>query len=129
MAEKELTIKQQTFVDCYNGDIKEAAAKADLSYGWARHLITFPHILNAIQIRQDTEIRPNNIADRQQRQEFWTKTMTDNSEEMKDRLKASELLGKSEADFTDNIALKNDERMPGAQIDIVREYLKIQITK
>ena len=42
------------------------------------------------------------IATRDERQKFWTDVMNSSSEEMRDRLKASELLGKSEADFTEN---------------------------
>jgi hypothetical protein len=41
---------------------------------------------------------------RQQRQQFWSKVAGDESQEMKDRLRASELLGKSEADFTENLS-------------------------
>ena len=37
------------------------------------------------------------------RQEFWTKVMNDPDEDMKNRLRAAELLGKSEADFLDRI--------------------------
>lgn len=103
-ARRPFTLKQQCFIDCYAGDIKEAAKKAKISYGYARQLLTKSNILAAVRNRQDTEIRPKTIADRQERQAFWTKTMRDRKEETKDRLKASELLGKSEADFTENLA-------------------------
>ena len=98
-----LTLKQQVFVDAYAGDIKEAAQKAKISYGYARRLVTKSNILKAIQNRQETEVRPKTIANRQQRQEFWTKVMYDKKRSMRDRLRASELLGKSEADFTVNV--------------------------
>ena len=102
--ERPFTGKQQRFIDCYCGDIKEAAKKAELSYDYARRLVTKSHILQAILNRQDTELRPKDIADRQERQAFWSKIMRDKNEETKDRLKASELLGRSEADFTENLA-------------------------
>lgn len=98
------TVKQQRFIDCYAGDCKEAAKKAKICYGYARQLLTKSNILEAIRNRQNTEVRPKDIADRQERQAFWTKIMRSKSEETKDRLKASELLGKSEADFTENLA-------------------------
>ncbi len=98
-----LTAKQQKFVDSYDGDLKEAAEKAGLSYGYCRRLVTKSHILQAIRERQETEIRPKLIAKRQQRQEFWTQIMNDTTANMKDRLRASELLGRSEADFTENL--------------------------
>ena len=94
-----LTIKQQKFVDCYDGDTKKAAKVAELSYDYARRLVTKSHILEAIRNRIDNEIRPSMIATRQQRQKFWTDVMNDKGELLKDRLKASELLGKSEMDF------------------------------
>ena len=102
MAKKE-TAKQQRFIDCYAGDIKEAAEKAEISYGYARNLMTKSDILEAIRNRQETEVRPMTIADRQERQTFWTQTMNDDEQSMSNRLRASELLGKSEADFTDKI--------------------------
>ena len=105
----QLTTKQQTFVDCYAGDIKEAAKKAELSYDYARRLVTKDHILEAIKNRQDTEIRPKDIAERQARQVFWTTVMRDEKAQMKDRLHASYLLGKSEADFTENLTHKFPE--------------------
>lgn len=94
-----LTDKQQKFVDCYDGDIKKAAKKAGLSYDYARRLVTKRHIVEAVRNRMDNEIRPEMIATRQERQKFWTDTMKDEEQSMRDRLKASELLGKSEMDF------------------------------
>ena len=124
MAEAELTTKQQAFVDFYDGSVKEAAQKANLSFGWARHLITFPHIIKAIQLRQNTEIRPKNIANRQKRQQFWTTVMNDFTEDMKNRLKASELLGKSDADFTENLHIKDDDKLTSAERENMRNILK-----
>ena len=98
---RQFTTKQQRLIDCFVGDIREAAEKADISYGYARNLMTKSDIIEAIQSRQDTEIRPKDIADRQQRQEFWSDIMRDEESEPSVRLKASELLGKSEGDFID----------------------------
>ena len=118
---RQFTTKQQRLIDCYAGDIKEAANKANISYGYARQLLTKSNILEAIRNRQDTEVRPKDIADRQERQSFWTQIMRDTSEDTKDRLKASELLGKSEADFTENLSHKFPEgcgvMLVGGQMD------------
>jgi hypothetical protein len=103
-AGRSFTVKQQRLIDCYAGDIQEAAKKAKICYGYARQLLTKSNILAAIKNRQETEVRPKDIADRQERQAFWTKIMRDRKEETKDQLKASELLGKSEADFTENLS-------------------------
>lgn len=117
---KQFTTKQQRFIDCYAGGIKEAAEKAGLSYDYARKLVTKTHILQAIKDRQDNELRPQAIADRQRRQEFWTQVMEDEKQETRDRLKASELLGKSEADFTENLSHKFPE---GCGVMLVREQV------
>jgi hypothetical protein len=102
-AGRKFILNQQKFIDAYNGNIKEASKKTGLSYQYCRRLATKSNVLEAIKNRQNTEVRPGTIANRQARQKFWTKVMDDEAEETKDRLKASELLGRSEADFTDNI--------------------------
>ena len=100
-----LTIKQQRFIDVFAGDIKEAAKKAGINYDYARRLATKSHIKNAIKNRVEKKIRPRDIASRKDRQQFWTEVMRGGKKKsnMRDRLRASELLGKSEADFTENI--------------------------
>lgn len=70
----------------------------------ARDLLRNPQISEAIRAREKEEVRPL-IATRQERQAFWTAVMNDTDEEMPARLKASELLGKSEGDFIDKVDL------------------------
>lgn len=62
-------------------------------------------IIDAIAIRDEIEDGPI-IASRTERKELWTNIMYDDSVEVKDRLKASELLGKSECDFSETRILK-----------------------
>lgn len=101
-----LTTKQQRFVDAYAGNATEAARQAGYKGGdntlaqAGRDNLRIPKIAEAIESRQQAENAPL-IADRQARQRFWTETMQDTGGDMKDRLKASELLGRSEADFTE----------------------------
>lgn len=60
------------------------------------------------------------VADREERQQFWTAAMREKQVEMKDRLKASELLGKSQADFVD----RHEHSGPnGAPMEIVAHDL------
>jgi len=100
-----LTRKQQVFVDAFAGNIRVAAKVADLSYTYARQLLTKHHnVRKAIHDRQEIEIRPTRIATRQERQNFWTTVMLNENVDYKDRLRASELLGRSEADFTENMS-------------------------
>jgi phage terminase small subunit len=49
----------------------------------------------------DTEVLKGHIATRKERQIFWTQMMMDEEEKASDRLKASELLGRSEVDFVE----------------------------
>lgn len=103
---KKLTGKQRKFVEFYQGNATEAARLAgykgtDLTLRQIGHQnLTKLYISQAIKARQDTEERPY-IATRQDRQKFWADVMNDESQDMTHRLRAAELLGKSEADFTE----------------------------
>ena len=101
-----LSSKQKKFVQAYMGNATEAAIKAGYSEKTARsqgqRLLTKADIKQSIQKREEKQTSAV-IATREQRQEFWTKIMYDNAADMKDRLKSSELLGRSQADFTDKV--------------------------
>jgi hypothetical protein len=125
-----LSHKLQTFVDVYDGDTNKAADIAGISRQYGRLLMVSldsasarplaREVQLAISQRRSTEMR-DKILSRQQRQEFWTKIAngdpiqvgTETNKEtgettpimaipsVSDRLRASELLGKSELDFAD----------------------------
>lgn len=63
----------------------------------------------------DVEILRGHIATKRERQVFWTLTMMDAQESIGDRMRASELLGKSERDFVDVKELG----LPGGGIAII----------
>lgn len=48
------------------------------------------------------------VVDREGRQMFWTAIMADPTMPLKERLKASELLGRSEGDFVDKLKIKDE---------------------
>lgn len=101
---KVFTIKQQKFIEAYTGNATEAARIAGYKHprtDGAKNM-TLHDVQQAIQKRNNRQVAPL-IANRQQRQEFWTGVMMDNNEDMRNRLKASEHLARSEADFTDKI--------------------------
>ena len=105
---KKLTPKQQKFVDFFDGNATQAARDAGYK-GSDRTLSVIghenlrkPNILNAI-IAREKPGRDKKIATRQERQEFWTEAQRNKDLDIKDRFKASELLGRSQADFTDNL--------------------------
>jgi len=121
------TVKQQRFIDFYNGNATEAATEAGYSKKTAPFIgaenLKKPQILEAIWNREKKR-SSKKIADREERQGFWssvfrgeltTKAILGSGEDRKevdvqptwaDRLRASELLGKSEADFTDKTILE-----------------------
>lgn len=111
--EKPLTTREQKFVEYYSGNAIDAAKKAgytgtDNTISVTAHrLLRKPKIKDAIRQREKTEKRPH-IMNRQERQAFWTKVAQDSNEDMRNRIRASELLGKSEADFTANHNVKGE---------------------
>lgn len=105
-----LTVKQKKFIEAYNGNGAEAARKAGYTdnnpRNYASELIrTNPYVKSEIVNRINADMKKT-IADRLERQSFWTGLMRDETVDFNVRLKASEHLGKSEADFTDNIKLE-----------------------
>lgn len=103
-----MTDRMRAFVDAYAGDATKAARSAGYTGSDATlrvtacNLMKDPRISEAIKGRQETQSKAT-IATRQERQELWTALLRDPEVDMRDRLKASELLGKSEADFTEKV--------------------------
>ena len=99
-----LTVKQQRFIDLYDGNGTQTAIKAGYSkktaYAIAIENLKKPIIIDAIRAREIKKTAKK-IATREERQAFWTEVMLDKEESMVNRLRAAELLGKSEADFID----------------------------
>ena len=103
-----LNARQQAFVEAYAGNATAAALAAGYSERSARsqgqRLLTNDDIQDAIKAREAQRLAPT-IATRQERQEFWTSVLRNEDEAMKDRLKAAELLGKSEGDFLERVEM------------------------
>lgn len=101
-----LTPRQKAFAELYDGNAKQTAIKVGYSektaYSQGQRLLKNVEVMKAVQAREERE-SSKRIATRQERQEFWSDVMGDGEAEMKDRLKASELLGKSECDFTEKV--------------------------
>ncbi len=108
MSERDLTGRQLRFAQAYAGNGTEAARLAGYTGDdealsvTASKLLRHPKVAALIRDRENEANRPL-IATRHDRQAFWTKVMQDTAEEMPARLRASELLGKSEADFVDRL--------------------------
>ena len=100
-----LSEKRRLFVEAYMGEAKGNATRAAEIAGYASpkqqgsRLLTYDDVQAALGKRQKADPL---IATREDRQRFWTRVMlgTESDEfDTKDRLKASELLGKSGGDF------------------------------
>lgn len=113
-----LTGKQTAFAEeyCRNGQNGVQAAKTAGYKGKtnqlgqrAFELVNNSKVKAAID-KEMAEIKDETIATRAQRQLFWTEVYKDTQANMSDRLRASELLGKSEADFTDNLNTSTTEQ-------------------
>jgi phage terminase small subunit len=128
-----LTTKQQRFVEVFDGDAYQAAkiagykGKDNALRAIGSQNLSKRAIIAAIRARESKKLKPK-IATREQRQEFWTRVLTgaeiqkvvvgmgENQQvvelppKMIDRLKASELLGRSECDFVEKRLLGFDEQ-------------------
>ena len=99
-----LTPKQQSFADYYlqTGNATEAAIKAGYSEKTARitgcENLTKPNIVTYIEEKQK-EIDAQRTADIVEVRVFWTETMRNPANRMKDRLKASELIARTSGAF------------------------------
>jgi phage terminase small subunit len=108
MAKAGFTPKQSRFIAAYDGNGTKAAKIAGYTGNdktlsvTASHLLANARIVAAIQSRSpQARNEKKSIATREDRQAFWSSTMNDVAVHMPDRLRASELLGKSEIDFVE----------------------------
>ena len=128
MDKNKLTTKQQRFVDFYDGNATEACRKAGYKgsentlKSVASKNMTKHDIISAIESRERLS-KEKAIMDRESRQELWTMIALDVNERTETRLRASELLGKSEGDFIDrhelsgNIAIEEYKRDIKEKVD------------
>lgn len=109
MENRKLTEKQQKFTDYYiecKGNATEAAIKAGYSKNTAAETgyenLRKPHIMKTIGER-NKQLESIRIAGMEEVKEFWTTTMREEGEELRDRLKASEYLAKTNGAFIDRV--------------------------
>ena len=98
-----LTPMQRRFCEVYSangGNALDAARTAQYAHPekQASRLLDNVGVRAALEkLRESTTNAA--IATREERQAFWSKVLRDSEIDMKDRLKASELLGKAQTDF------------------------------
>lgn len=120
MTHKQALFIQEYLIDC---NATAAARRAGYSERTAGAIgaenLRKPEIKKAIESAL-AERRNILSATREQRKEFWTQIMNDDSADMKHRLRASELLGKSEGDF-DSAVIERERKMNMTLEDEIRE--------
>lgn len=108
-----MTDKQQLFILEYQKDFNATQAairsgySAKTAYSQGQRLLKSPEVRKALD-NYMTERQSEFIATREERQKFWTMIMYDEELSIKDRLRASELLGKSFGDFIDRVEAKTE---------------------
>ncbi len=107
-----MTPKQKRFIEAYTGNATKAAIAAGYSektaYSQGERLLRNVEISSAIQERENRQLSAL-VATRSERQSFWSRVMRDEAEQMRDRLRASELLAKASGDFLERVELTKPE--------------------
>ena len=106
-----MTERERRFVEAYMGQASGNGTKAAILAGYSRttarkqasRLLTKGNILSAIEERSQ---RDELTWSREQRQAFWTQIAADEKMAVRDRLKASELLARSQGDFIEKRLLQ-----------------------
>lgn len=116
---RELSEKQRRFVEVYMGKAQGNATLAAKLAGYkgndntlgavGKENLRKPLIAAAIKSRVDKDPA---ILDREQLQRFWSGVANDPDVEMRDRIRASELLGKSQAAFVSRREISGKDGEP-----------------
>jgi hypothetical protein len=140
-----MTPKIRNFIQAYDGDnvssMRVAGYEGSDTYlnAKCKELLANPVVKKGLESRDKYNTsRLNMVADRQERQAFWTDLMRNHDPDatieydsnnlpkpmqvpLAARLKASELLGRSEADFTDKVSVDGNITIT----DIIKDSYRI----
>lgn len=105
-----LTEQQKKFADYYigTGNATEAykragyKGKGNVAEAAASRLLRNVKVMGYIEQR-NKQLESDRIADMEEVKQFWTETMRNNENELKNRLKASEYIAKTNAAFLDKV--------------------------
>lgn len=117
-----LTARQRCFCDNFRGNASEAARAAGVrtelaaqqGYRW----LTTPHVKAEID-RQASARTVRAVKTRDELQRFWSEIIDDPMAPLRDRMRASELLGKSRGEFSEKLEVKGELQLT----DLVRESM------
>ncbi len=99
-----MTDRQKVFIDAYLDTFNATRAAIIAGYSKKTAYSQGQRLLKKAEIKNEINGKINEkkiatIADRQTRQKFWSSIMLNEKIDLKHRLRASELLAKSEGDF------------------------------
>ena len=130
--EKKITPKQRKFAEAYvkTGNATESYKLAGYSWktestaGVNAHKLLKNHKISALIEELNQKLTDESIADIKEVKQFWTQTMRDRAEEMKERLKASEMLAKTGGAFLDRVEVSGEVEVNHNFQDLTTEELK-----
>jgi len=108
---KKLTQNQLRFADEYiiSGNATDAYKKSytsvkkdNVARANASRLLTNANVIAYVK-KRNNDIQSSKTATMQEVREFWTNVIRDDDAEMKDKIKVSELIGKSNGEFLDRL--------------------------
>ena len=124
----EINARQKKFADEYiiSGIAEKAALNAGYSKNYARsqahNLLANVGIQKYIE-EQNKKIESSKIASMQEIKEFWTATLYEVEYEIRDRMRASELLAKSHGGFIEKVEHSGAIDISDKS-DVINKYLK-----
>lgn len=95
-------------LDLYDGNASRLAKMIDVSPATIAKHVQHPVMRYMLNERKPMLVPEHAIADREERAETLTMLMRDPRIDVKERLKALELLGKMHADYTDKVEVKGE---------------------
>jgi hypothetical protein len=107
--------KKFLFIKYYCGGISVtvnamAADGITLSRSQATRYMKSPYVIDAIKDKTELTVEQSaGIATKARRQIFWTDVMLNEKVKMNERLKASELLGRCQMDFTERVKVEGGD--------------------
>ncbi len=113
-----LTVKQEKWINEYIKCNDYTTASRNAGYKGSddnlkamgyQNSIKFKELLEEKRRELSDSLNKSTIAELDDIFEFWTKTLKDNDEYMKNRLKASELLAKAKGAFVEKVEVKEVE--------------------
>ena len=127
--EVKLTLKQKKFCEYYvaSGNATQSAIKAGYSKKTAEMIssenLRKPYIIEYIKDLTKPS-QDKRIADMQEIRQFWTNVVRNEEEDMKDRLKASEYIAKTNGAFIDKVDVNANVKKANPLDGLTTEELK-----